>query len=80
MAQIVKLIKARQESTDMGIEEYANHIGIRGVTLWRYYNLERRISLPIVQRLAKYYNDMGDSEMVNALASYALNLNDASLK
>lgn len=70
MADLVKMIRSRQG--DMSIEEYANKMGIRGATLFRYYNEERSIRLDVVRKMASFYRGQDDNEMVQALGAYAL--------
>lgn len=76
MADLMRMIRQRQG--EKSVEEYANMMGIRGATLFRYYNDEREISLEVVRKLAKFYSDSGDTEMVQALGSYALGLPEPS--
>lgn len=70
MAELMKMIKERQG--DLSTEEYANKMGIRQATLWRYYKSERNISIDIIRRLARFYRQQGDSVMLEALSAYAL--------
>ena len=72
MAEIAKMIKARQEKEQLSTEKYANKIGITRVALWRYYNTDREMNLDVVRTLGKFYNDQGDQEMINALKEYAV--------
>jgi plasmid maintenance system antidote protein VapI len=76
MAELVKMIQERQGQ--MSIEEYANKMGIRGATLYRYYNQERKISIEVVQKLAQFYKNQNDTAMLNALSSYALDGDSSS--
>lgn len=73
MAELVKMLRARQG--DMSIEVYANKMGLRGATLSRFYNQERSISLPSIRKLAEYFREQGDMEMVQAISAYALGFN-----
>jgi predicted DNA-binding transcriptional regulator YafY len=70
MSDLVKMIQSRQG--DMSIEEYANKMGFRGATLFRYYNNERAVGLNVVRKMAEYYRRQNDIEMLRALGSYAL--------
>ncbi len=70
MANLVKMIQVRQGQ--MSTEEYANKIGLRGSTLFRYYNEERSISLDALRKMAQFYRQQNDTEMMRALSSYAL--------
>ena len=70
MAELMKMIKDRQG--EMSTEEYANKMGIRQVTLWRYYNSDRKISIEVLRRLARFYKQQGDTAMLEALSAYAL--------
>lgn len=72
MAELVEMLKVRQG--DMSIEVYANRMDMRGATLSRFYNQERAISLASIRKMAQYFQGLGDSEMIQALSSYALNL------
>lgn len=71
MAELMKMIRERQGG--LSTEEYANKMGIRQATLWRYYKSERSISIDVIRRLARFYRQQGDSVMLEALSAYALN-------
>jgi transcriptional regulator with XRE-family HTH domain len=76
MTELMKMIRERQGG--LSTEEYANKMGIRQATLWRYYNMERKISLDILQRLARFYREQGDSVMIEALSAYAIGDGESS--
>lgn len=77
MAELVKMIQERQGQ--MSIEEYANRMGIRGATLYRYYSEEREIGLAVLRKLIRFYKDQGDTNMVEALTEYAVEDGASSL-
>ena len=70
MVQLVGMIQARQGKKS--IEEYANQMGLRGATLFRFYKGQRAISLPSLRKMADFYRQQGDQEMLAALSSFAL--------
>lgn len=73
MAQLVEMLKERQKREGIKSDEaYANRIGIRGSTLWRYYNADRGMNLKVIRILARYFQSKGDEEMVSALKDYAV--------
>ncbi len=75
MAELVELLKDRQG--DLPTEVYANRMGIRGVTLWRYYTEQRGVSINAIRKMAHYFQMQNDEEMLRALAAYALDLDVA---
>jgi len=76
MAELVEMIQDRQGKTS--IESYANQIGIRGATLYRYYNKQRDMSLEVIRKLIQFYRQQGDTEMVDALKEFAVGDGDSS--
>lgn len=77
MTELMELLRQRQGK--MSDEEYANKIGLRGSTLWRYYNGKTTIGTEALQKLASEFASKNDPVMLGALAAYALGLpSDAS--
>lgn len=72
MTELMELLKQRQGK--MSDEEYANKIGLRGSTLWRYYNGKSTIGTEALQKLATEFANKNDTIMLGALAAYALGL------
>lgn len=73
MAELMKLLKARQENSRMSVESYANAMGLTAGALYNYINGKREtISLEAIRKMAKFYGSQSDKEMLAALASYAL--------
>lgn len=72
MAEIVRMIKTRQEQANVSTEKYANRIGITGAALWRYYNTPREMDLKVIRAMGRFYREQGDQEMINALKEYAV--------
>lgn len=72
MAEIIKMIKSRQEQAEVSTEKYANRIGITGAALWRYYNTNREMDLGVIRAMGKFYQAQNDQEMINALKEYAV--------
>lgn len=72
MAEIVKMIRSRQDEAGLSIEKYANRIGITGAALWRYYETDREMNLKVIRAMGKFYQQQGDQEMINALKEYAV--------
>lgn len=72
MAELVKMIKSRQEIAGLSTEKYANNIGITGAALWRYYNTDREMDLSVIRAMGKFYQQLNDQEMLNALKEYAV--------
>lgn len=70
MAELVEMIQDRQGKKS--IEQYANEMGLRGATLFRFYKGQREISVSSLRKMAEYYRLQGDRTMVSALAAYAL--------
>lgn len=72
MAELVGLIKTRQEAAKLSTEKYANRIGITGTALWRYYNTNREMDLKVIRAMGKFYQAQNDEEMISALKEYAV--------
>lgn len=80
MAQLMKLLKARQETSQMSVESYANAMGLTAGALYNYLNGKRgTISLESIRKMATFYNAQSDKEMLTALASYALGINGTNV-
>lgn len=78
MADIAKLLKARRGTTP--IEDFAPKIPVRISTYYRYESEERNMSVPSIRTIANWAKANGDTELVNALASYALGFDLAEIK
>lgn len=70
VAELMKMIQKRQG--DESNERYAYNLNLTGSTLFRYYEGERRPNLDAIRKMAQYYQKIGDNEMLEALADYAL--------
>lgn len=68
MVDVMELLKTRQgEKSD---EQFANEIGLRGSTFWRYHNGKSDINMQAREKLIQYFAARGDTEMVGALLAY----------
>lgn len=72
MAELVKMIRSRQDEAGQSTEKYANRIGITGAALWRYYNTNREMDLRVIRVMGKFYKQQNDKEMIHALKEYAV--------
>lgn len=72
MAELVKMIKSRQDKAGLSTEKYANNIGITGAALWRYYNTNREMDLGVIRAMGQFYLKQNDQEMLKALKEYAV--------
>lgn len=70
MAELMKMISCRQG--ELSNEKYARNLDVSGTTLFRWHKGERAPNLDAIRNMAKYYKQLGDAEMLDALASYAL--------
>ena len=68
MADVLKLLEERQGGKSD--EQFANEMGIRSATLWRYKNGKSDINTAVRQRLIGYFAERDDVEMVGALLVY----------
>ena len=62
MNELMELLRQRQGK--MSDEEYANKIGLRGSTLWRYYNGKCTIGTEALQKLAVEFAKKNDKVML----------------
>lgn len=77
MAELMKLLKARQENSQMSVESYANAMGLTAGALYNYLNGQRKtVSLEAIRKMAKFYSGRSDQEMLSALSSYALGIDE----
>lgn len=74
MATVMKMVETRRGGTSF--EDYAHRMGLKISVLYKYVKEEgeRDMSIPNLQKMAKFYYEQGDFEMVEALASYAIGL------
>ncbi len=77
MTDLVKMFQERQGK--MSIEEYANKMGLRGATLSRCYNEERTLGIDAIRKMAEYFSQKGDIQMLHALSAYALGMDIMAL-
>lgn len=68
MSDVLKLLELRQG--DKSNEQYANEMGLRGTTLWRYKKGQSEINTATRKKLMEYYAARQDAEMVGALLVY----------
>lgn len=75
MAELMRLIKSRQENSQLSVEGYANAMGLTAGALYNYLNGNREtISVEALRKMARFYSQKSDAEMLSALASYALGI------
>lgn len=68
MSDVMELLGKRQgKKSD---EQFANEMGIRGSTLWRYKNGQSDINTEAREKLIRYFSERGDSVMIGALLVY----------
>jgi len=76
MATVMKMIDERRGG--LSYEDYAHMMGLKMSVLYKYVTEQekrkRDMSIPNLQKIARFYHDQGDQEMVEALASYATGL------
>jgi hypothetical protein len=74
MATLMEMVETRRG--DLSYEDYAHRIGLKTSVLYKYVKEAgaRDMSIPNLQKMARYYYEQGDKEMVEALASYATGL------
>jgi hypothetical protein len=68
MSDLLKLLELRQAGKSN--EQYANEMGIRGSTLWRYKKGQTQINTVTREKLLAYFAARDDAEMVGALLVY----------
>jgi hypothetical protein len=76
MNELMEMLKARQG--DKLVEDFAHDLGIRTSTLYAYYRGDRGIGVSVIRRLAKYFHEQNDQEMVQALSAYVLGIDFAA--
>ncbi len=75
MPELMGLVKSRQKSSGLSVERYANKIGITAGAMYHYLNGTREsVSLSSIRKMATFYHGINDTEMLQALAQYALGL------
>lgn len=68
MSDVMELLEERQgQKSD---EQFANEIGLRGSTLWRYKNRQSDINTKARELMIRYFSERQDSVMVGALLVY----------
>jgi len=74
MAALMEMVEARRG--DVSYEDYAHRMGLKTSVLYKYVKErgKRDMSIPNLQKMARFYYQQGDNEMVEALASYAIGL------
>jgi hypothetical protein len=80
MATVMGMVEQRRG--DESYEDYAHRMGLKMSVLYKYANQKdnksskgiRDMSIPNLQKMARFYHEQGDQEMVEALASYAMGL------
>lgn len=77
MTELVKMIQERQGK--MSIEEFANKMGLRGATLSRCYKEERSLGIDAIRKMAEYFYQKNDIQMLHALSAYALGMDITAL-
>jgi hypothetical protein len=70
VAELMEMIATRQG--EVSNERYARNFDISGSTLFRWRKGERTPNLETIRSMAKYFKQVGDAEMLDALAAYAL--------
>lgn len=70
MSDIVAMLKKRQGGK--AVEDYAHELGIRSATLYSYYSGKRNIGISVARRLARYFEDKQDIQMISALGAFVL--------
>lgn len=68
MVDVMELLRTRQGKRSD--EQFANEIGLRGSTFWRYHNGKSDINMQAREKLIEYFSALGDTEMVGALLAY----------
>lgn len=73
MAQLIEMVEGRRKSADMSYEDYAHAMGLKTSVLYKYVvkRGDRDMSIPNFRKMLQFYFTQGDTEMVNALISYA---------
>ena len=72
MAELVEALKTRQG--DMRTEVFAVRMGISSSILLAYFRQDRKIGAGNARKMAQYFNDHGDYEMVRMLGSHMLGI------
>lgn len=68
MSEVLELLELRQgEKSD---EQFANEIGLRGATLWRYKNGKSEINTVARKKMIEYFCGLNDAVMIGALLTY----------
>lgn len=65
LSDVMELLGKRQGKKSN--EQYANEMGIRGSTLWRYKHGQSDINTEAREKLIRYFSERGDSVMIGAL-------------
>lgn len=68
MSELMELLELRQAGKSN--EQFANEMGLRGSTLWRYHNGKSDIDSESRRKMVQYFSQRGDMEMVGALLIY----------
>jgi len=73
MTTLAQMIDDRRGNTSY--DDLAREINMKTATLHRYVTGERNMSVPNIRKIAAWAREKGDTELVSALASYALGFN-----
>jgi hypothetical protein len=76
MNELMEMLKARQG--DKLVEDFAHDLGIRTSTFYAYYRGDRGFGFCVIRRLANYFHEQNDQEMVKALSAYVLGIDFAA--
>ena len=68
MKELMELLEKRQGNKSN--EQFANEIGFRGSTMWRYKNGKTGINNQKREMMIRYFSERGDTVMVGALLVY----------
>lgn len=68
MPDVMELLEKRQGIKSN--EQFANEMGLRGSTLWRYKNKKSEINTATRASMIRYFSERKDAEMVGALLAY----------
>lgn len=70
MVELMQQISTRQG--DISNERYARNFDISGVTLFRWHKGQRKPDVNGIRKMARFYQSIGDAEMVKLLSQYVL--------
>jgi transcriptional regulator with XRE-family HTH domain len=80
MAEVMELIEQEREKSGLSAERFANQIGVTTTTYSRQSRGKQGLGIDSIQLYAKYFRKVGNTDLVRALAAYAVCLEPDEIK